>query len=69
MVSYNIDMILYTPVVKKLWKQHELWDGTYTITDLLDINEALGVFEANKAFILESEFEQTKSSFDLKGKI
>ena len=25
------------------WKQHELWDGTYNLTDLLDIHEAIAV--------------------------
>lgn len=66
MVSYNIDMILYVPVVRKLWKQHELWDGTYTITDLLDINEAMGMWESNKAFILESEMEKVKAETNIK---
>lgn len=29
------------PVVMKIWRQHELWDGTYVIDDLLDLLEAL----------------------------
>ena len=26
-----------------MWKQHELWDGTYTLDDLLDIAELIRV--------------------------
>jgi hypothetical protein len=32
---------LYFPVLAGQWRQHELWDGTYTLDDLLDIQEAL----------------------------
>ncbi len=32
---------LFTPVLRGLWRQCELWDGTYTLDDLLDIHEAL----------------------------
>ena len=32
---------LYVPVLAGLWQQHELWDGTYTLNDLLDIVEVL----------------------------
>ncbi len=31
-----------------LWKQHELWDGTYTLDDLLDIIEMLEVKAENE---------------------
>lgn len=30
------------------WKQHELWDGTYTLSDLLDIHEIMAVEAENK---------------------
>jgi len=26
-----------------MWKQHELWDGTYTLDDLLDAAELIQV--------------------------
>jgi hypothetical protein len=26
-----------------VWKQHEIWDGTYTLDDLLDMHEILAV--------------------------
>ena len=31
-----------------LWKQHELWDGTYTLDDLLDIVELIRVRRENE---------------------
>lgn len=40
-------MFLYMPVIEKLWKQHELWDGTYVLDDLLDIHEAMWVKARN----------------------
>jgi hypothetical protein len=30
-----------------LWKQHELWDGTYTLDDLLDAVELIQVKKEN----------------------
>ena len=30
------------------WRQHELWDGTYTIDDLLDIHEMIIVKAENE---------------------
>ena len=30
------------------WKQHELWDGTYTLDDLLDIAELIRVRRENE---------------------
>ena len=30
-----------------MWKQHELWDGTYTLDDLLDIAELAEVRRIN----------------------
>ncbi len=32
-----------------MWKQHELWDGTYTLDDLLDITELIRVRRENEA--------------------
>jgi hypothetical protein len=36
------------PVEAGLWKLHETFDGTYTVDDLLDINELLDVQLENK---------------------
>ena len=30
------------------WRQHELWDGTYTLDDLLDIAEMIRVRNENQ---------------------
>ena len=29
------------------WRQHELWDGTYDVDDLLDIHEAIAMSKEN----------------------
>jgi len=31
-----------------MWKQHELWDGTYTLDDLLDAAELVSVRRENE---------------------
>ena len=31
-----------------MWKQHELWDGTYTLEDLLDAAELIRVRNENQ---------------------
>jgi len=35
-------------VAAGLWRQHELWDGTYTLDDLLDIVELIQVTRENQ---------------------
>ena len=45
----NIDEFLFLPVAAGHWKQHELWDGTYTLDDLLDIVELIRVKNENQA--------------------
>jgi len=35
-------------VVAGYWRQHELWDGTYTLDDLLDIHEVMAVKAENE---------------------
>ncbi|MGP1470049.1 MAG: DUF6889 family protein [Schwartzia sp. (in: firmicutes)] len=30
------------------WRQHELWDGTYTLDDLLDVHEIMTVEQENR---------------------
>lgn len=37
------------------WKQHEVFDGTYTIDDLLDIHELLLIKSENEKRHRESE--------------
>jgi hypothetical protein len=32
-----------------VWKHHELFDGTYTFADLMDVHEMLDVKEKNEA--------------------
>ena len=39
----NVDDFLFLPVALGYWQQHELWDGTYTLDDLLDITEVIAV--------------------------
>ena len=42
----NLDEFLFLPVAAGLWRQHELWDGTYTLDDLLDAAELILVRRA-----------------------
>ncbi len=58
-------MALYYPVLKKYWKQHELWDGTYTITDLLDIWEAMSIKSMTEQIFLEYEEEKFRMESSL----
>ena len=44
----NLDEFLFLPVSAGLWRQHELWDGTYTIDDLLDAVELITVRRARE---------------------
>ena len=37
------------PVAAGLWQQHELWNGTYTLDDLLDLVELIRVRRENEA--------------------
>lgn len=39
---------MYAPVIAGRWQQHELWDGTYTLSDLLDCHEIMAVEAENK---------------------
>ena len=36
------------PVTAGIWRQHEMWDGTYDFDDLLDAHEMLAVLAENK---------------------
>ena len=44
----NLDEFLFLPVSAGLWRQHELWDGTYTLDDLLDAAELILVKRARE---------------------
>ena len=37
-----------------MWKQHELWDGTYTLDDLLDAAELIRVRRENETRAAEA---------------
>ena len=50
----NLDEFLFLPVAAGLWRQHELWDGTYTLDDLLDILELIQVRNENERRIKEA---------------
>ena len=47
MTAPNIDEFLFLPVAAGMWKQHELWDGTYTLDDLMDAVELILVSREN----------------------
>ena len=50
----NVDEFLFLPVSAGMWRQHELWDGTYTLDDLLDIAELIRVRCENEARAAEN---------------
>ena len=37
-----------------LWRQHEMWDGTYTLDDLLDAAELIQVRRENETRAAEA---------------
>ena len=37
-----------------MWRQHELWDGTYILDDLLDIVELIRVKHENEYRAMEA---------------
>ena len=49
-----MDEFLFLPVAAGHWRQHELWDGTYTLDDLLDIVELIRVRRENEYRALEA---------------
>ena len=44
----NIDELAFLPVAAGMWRQHEMWDGTYTLDDLLDAVELIQVTAENR---------------------
>ena len=53
----NIDEFFFLPVALGYWKQHELWDGTYTLDDLLDIAELAEVRRENENRATETRID------------
>lgn len=45
---------MFLPVIAGMWKQHELWDGTYTFNDWLDAIEMIEVKNENEQRHIES---------------
>ena len=50
----NVDEFALLPVTAGMWRQHELWDGTYTLDDLLDAVEMIRVRRENERRALEA---------------
>ena len=50
----NLNEFLFLPVAAGMWKQHELWDGTYTLDDLLDAVELIRVRNENQSRAMEA---------------
>ena len=50
----NVDEFAFLPVTAGMWRQHELWDGTYTLDDLLDAVEVIRVRRENERRALEA---------------
>lgn len=48
MVFPTLNPLLWRPVAAGLWRQHEAFDGTYDVGDLLDVLEFLDVKEENE---------------------
>lgn len=44
----TLNALLWRPIAAGLWRQHETFDGTYDIGDLLDVLEFLDVKEENE---------------------
>lgn len=43
----TLNPLLWRPIGAGLWRQHEIFDGTYDVGDLLEILEYLDVKEEN----------------------
>ena len=56
-----MDEFLFLPVSAGMWRQHELWDGTYTLDDLLDIVELIRVRRENERRAAEAAWVQFNS--------
>ncbi len=56
----NCDAYLFAPVAAGFWKQHELWDGTYTLGDLMDIHEVMAVKSENEHRAAEAAYKRSR---------
>ncbi len=52
--TVNLDGYLFAPVAAGLWRQRELYDGTYTFSDLADAHELMQVQAENARRALEA---------------
>lgn len=43
-----------------MWQQHEVWDGTYTLDDLLDAHEVLAVKAENERRAYEASQREVR---------
>ena len=50
----NVDEFAFLPVTAGMWRQHELWDGTDILDDLLDAVEVIRVRRENERRALEA---------------
>ena len=50
----HVDEFAFLPVTAGMWRQHELWDGTYTLDDLLDAVEVIQVKRENEARAMDA---------------
>jgi len=50
----HVDEFAFLPVTAGMWQQHELWDGTYTLDDLLDAVEVIRVKRENENRAMEA---------------
>ncbi len=53
-----MDEFLFAPVAAGFWKQRELWDGTYTLDDLLDIVELIRVRRENEHRAMDARMDK-----------
>jgi hypothetical protein len=51
----NVDDFVMGPVMAGVWKQKEVWDGTYTLDDLFDWYEMEAVKAENERRYRDSQ--------------
>ena len=54
----NLNEFLFLPVSAGIWEQHQLWDGTYTLDDLLDATELILIRRENERRAMEASHQQ-----------
>ncbi|MCL1999704.1 MAG: hypothetical protein FWG65_13175 [Turicibacter sp.] len=54
--------MLFAPVIAGHWRQHETWDGTYSLDDLLDIIEAMQIQGENERLANEQAVQEAKAA-------